>query len=145
MIEDMINRIVENGKNEDMEELSEILDTTINKLKTYDEKCYDKMYMKLYKMAYGEVLTEEMAHNIVSSMRPYGEHWTISDTTGVKNQYSLNDISDIDFYVVMNSAYNDYHDLFAENLDYYVKYTKDFIKDEDAKENKVFKYFTIIA
>jgi hypothetical protein len=44
----------------------------------------------------------------------------------------------------MNSAYNDYHDLFAENVDYYVKYTNNFIKDEDAVDDKVYYYFTMI-
>ena len=37
-----------------------------------------------------------------------------------------------------------YHELFDEDLGMYVKYTKDFIKDEDAKEGKVFTYFTVI-
>ena len=41
----------------------------------------------------------------------------------------------------MNSAYNDYRDLFDDNLDMYVHFTKKFINDEDAKEGKVFTYF----
>ena len=53
-------------------------------------------------------------------------------------------IRDIDFWIVLNSAFNDYRDLFEDNLEMYVKYAKDFIMDEDAKSNKVFKYFTII-
>ena len=42
------------------------------------------------------------------------------------------------------SSYNNYNDLFAENLDYYVKYTNNFIKDEDAVDDKVYYYFTMI-
>ena len=45
----------------------------------------------------------------------------------------------------MNSAYNDYRDLFNDNIEMYVRYSRDFILDEDAKNNKVFKYFTQIV
>ena len=44
----------------------------------------------------------------------------------------------------MNSTYNDFHNLFDEDISKYVEYTKSFIKDEDAKEDKVFLYFTTI-
>jgi hypothetical protein len=44
----------------------------------------------------------------------------------------------------MNSAYNDYNDLFKDNIEYYAKFSKDFIKDEDAKEDKVYYYFSMI-
>lgn len=44
----------------------------------------------------------------------------------------------------MNSAYNDYRDVFKENVDVYAKWSYAFIKDEDAKEGKVFTYFTKI-
>ena len=46
---------------------------------------------------------------------------------------------------VINSAYNDYKDLLGEDVENYVRFTIDFIKDEDAKEGKVFKYFTQIV
>jgi hypothetical protein len=68
----------------------------------------------------------------------------MEDTTGVKNQYGLSNINEIDFYVVMNSAYNDYHEMFDEDLEQYVKYTKLFIEDKDAKKGKVFTYFMYI-
>ena len=38
-------------------------------------------------------------------------------------------------------AYNDYHEMLEEDLDKYVMFSKLFIKDEDGKEDKVFKYF----
>jgi len=44
----------------------------------------------------------------------------------------------------MNSAYNDYNDLFNDDIESYVKFTIDFIEDEDAGNGKVFKYFTTI-
>ena len=107
--------------------------------------------MKLYVMAYGKVLTREMAEEIVENMSPYGEYWEYDTTTSVKNSYGLRDISDIDFYVVMNKTYNDNRDTVEkfvsdenQQVEMYVSLAKDFIKDEDAKEGKVFTYFTTI-
>lgn len=56
----------------------------------------------------------------------------------------MQDINPIDFYIVMNSAYNDYKELFRDNLEMYVVYSQLFIEDEDAKKDKVFLYFTKI-
>ena len=44
----------------------------------------------------------------------------------------------------MNSAYNDFRDLFDKDIEAYARYTKNFIMDKDAKEDKVFLYFTTI-
>ena len=46
--------------------------------------------------------------------------------------------------MVINSAYNDYKDIFGEDIEGYARFTIDFIQDEDAKEGKIFKYFTQI-
>jgi hypothetical protein len=143
-IEKYIDKIVEKGIPEDMDKLSDMLEDLIYELKETNHKEYKHYKMCLYEMAYGKVLNEEMAHEIVEHMKPYGEHWTMEDTTGVKNQYGLSNINEIDFYVVMNSAYNDYHEMFDEDLEQYVKYTKLFIEDKDAKKGKVFTYFMYI-
>ena len=140
-----INKTVEEGTDEDMEKLSDVMIDLIYDLKRYDEEKAHKYKMCLYKIAYGEVLSKEMAEDIVENMKPDGEHWTLEQTTSVKNQYGFTDIRDIDFWVVMNSAYNDYKDIFKDNLDIYAKWSYDFIKDVDAKNNKVFNYFTKIA
>lgn len=144
-IKEYIRKIVDEGSIEDMHTLSDILSKVIDIVKDYDMDCYKKYEMELYKMAYGETLSKDMAEDIVSKMRPYGKRWNIEETENVQRQYGLNNISPIDFFVVINSAYNDYKDLFDENIDMYVRFTNDFIKDEDAKQNKVFKYFTQIA
>ena len=136
-----IDVIVEKGNREDMERLGEILEEVIEEL---DQETCHEYKMELYTMAYGEMLTDAMAEKIVHKMKPYGQKWSKEDTTNVKNRYGL-DVSDTDFYVVMNSAYNDYKDVFQENIDMYVKYSNDFIKDEDAKPHKVFNYFTKIV
>lgn len=140
-IEEYIERIVDNGKIEDMEELSDMLEDTMEIIKDYDEKCYKEFEMKLYKMAYGNHLNKSMAEDIVNKMRPYGMRWNIEETESLQRQRGIEDIPKADFFVVINSAYNDYKDIFGEDLEGYIRFTIDFIKDEDAKEGKVFKYF----
>ena len=142
-IEKIIERIVENGRVEDMEELSDMLEDTLELAEQYYPEKYKKYEMKLYEMAYGCVLNEEMAKEIVSKMRPYGERWGIKETTDIQRQYGLG-FREPDFYIVMNSAYNDYKDIFNDNIDMYIRFANDFINDEDAKQDKVYLYYTTI-
>jgi len=143
-IEEIIQRIVDNGRIEDMKTLSDILEETMELIKRYDPDCYKQYEMELYKMAFGDTLNKEMAENIVSQMRPYGKHWNIEETRRLQEQRGIHDIRDVDFFVVMNSAYNDYNNIFGDDIEGYIRYTVDFVNDEDAREGKVFIYFTEI-
>jgi len=140
-IEEIIQVIVDNGRIEDMRTLSDMLEDTLEELQNYDKECYDKYMMELYKMAYGNTLNKQMAEEIVANMRPYAQRWSMQETQEIQERYGINNVRAVDFYVVMNSAFNDYRNLFDDNTDMYVKFTMDFINDEDAKEGKVFKYF----
>lgn len=140
-IEEIIQVIVDNGRIEDMRTLSDMLEDTLEELQNYDKECYDKYMMELYKMAYGNTLNKQMAEEIVANMRPYGQRWSMQETQEIQERYGIDNVRVVDFFVVMNSAFNDYRNLFDDNLDMYVKFTMDFINDEDAKEGKVFKYF----
>ena len=143
-IEEYIEKIVDNGKIEDMQTLSDMLEDTMEIIKDYDKECYKDFEMKLYKMAYGNHLNKTMAEEIVHKMRPYGEKFTFEETRNLQRQRGINDIDEVEFYIVINSAYNDYKDLFNEDLESYIRFTIDFIKDEDAKQDKVFIYYTEI-
>lgn len=140
----MIKKIVDTGTNEDMHKLSDILEDTLERMQEENPEEYKKYEMQLYKMAYGCNLNREMADEIVRNMQPNGMRWSIDETRNLQNQYGLGHIKDTDFYVVMNSAYNDYRDLFNDNVEDYMKFTLDFIQDEDAVNDKVFVYFTTI-
>ena len=142
-IEEIIQVIVDNGKIEDMHELSDMLEETIEMLQEYYPEKYKEYETALYEMAYGCVLNEEMAKEIVDKMRPYGEKWDIEKTTEMQRERNLN-FRDADFYVVINSAYNDYNDIFGEDVEEYVRFANDFINDEDAKQDKVYIYYTTI-
>jgi hypothetical protein len=77
-------------------------------------------------------------------MKPFGKKWEINETEEVKNAYGFTDLRSVDFWIVMNSAFNDYNDLFKDNVEWYAKFSRDFIKDEDAVDDKVYYYFTMI-
>ena len=141
MIKKYIEKIAENGKQEDMEKLSDMLAEIIYKIKEPHYDLYKHYKMCLYEMAFGKVISDEMREEIVEKI---GEHWTLEQTEQVKNDYGYNDIPTNEFNLVMNMAYSDYKDIFEDNLDLYAKFSKAFIQDDDAKEGKVFIYFNEI-
>ena len=143
-VKKMIEKIVDDGNVEEMHELSYVLQEVLDILKDYNPDKYKEYEMHLYKMAYGCNLSQDMAEEIVSKMQPYGEKWSIQATRQIQDEYGLQNLNPIDFYVVINSAYNDYNELFRDNMDMYVKFTQLFMEDEDAKKDKVFLYFTKI-
>lgn len=143
-IEEIIQVIVDNGRIEDMEALSDMLEDALEIIENYDKECYDKSLMELYKMAYGNKLNQNIAEEIISKMKPYGKRWSLEETRKIQEQREINNISPIDFYVVLNSSYNDFHNLFGDNIEDYIRYTIDFIEDEDAKPDKIFIYYTTI-
>ena len=144
-IEEYIEKIVDNGRIEDMETLSDLLEDTLEIIKDYDEECYKEMEMKLYKMAFGSHINKSMANQIVEKMRPYGMRWSYDETRDMQRKRGIDNIDESDFFVVINSAYNDYKDIFGEDIESYIRFTVDFINDEDAKQGKVFLYFTEIV
>ena len=143
-IESYIRKIVDDGDKREMEELSDILVDVIDIVKRYDVDCYNEYKMKLYKMAYGNQLTEDMAEDIVRKMKPTGERWSIDETEQMQRDYGVNDIKPPEFYAVINMAFNDFRNVFGDNLETYIRYTEAFINDEDAKQGKVLNYFLTI-
>lgn len=145
MIKEYIARIIMNGKQDDMEELSEMFDEAIIKVKEKDPECYKKYKIKLMGMAFGYKFDREMVEDIVNKMSPLGEVWDIDTTTNVKRQYSIM-ADDNDFYIVMNSLINDYGEIIDKNdIETYARMANAFINDPDAIKNKVWEYFVRIA
>lgn len=144
MHKEYIKKIVENGSKVDMEKLSDFMCEAMDHIKTCDVNLYNKIEGKMYEMAYGKILTEDMASKWIHSMKPYGMKWTKEQTDEVIKKYGLN-INEIDFWTMMNSMYNDYHNIFDDNVETYIKLARDFIKDEDAVDSKVYEYWKYIA
>lgn len=138
-----ITKIVDDGSQEDMRKLADILVQSIEQMQNYNIDMYDDYTMKLYKLAYGCELDEDLATEIVNEMQPYGQRWSMQETEKIQRDYNLNDIRPVDFYVVMNQGFNDFNKIWGDDLSMYIKYTDAFINDIDAKKGKVFKYFTM--
>lgn len=140
-IKKYVSKIMTSDDNSKKDELINFVSHIIEHTDTIDK---EEIERELYEMSEGKVLNEEKAGKLIEAMKPYGKKWTLEETEGVRKQYGYEDIRPVDFWIVMNSAYNDYEDLFKDNVEYYAKFTKDFICDEDAKEDKVYYYFSMI-
>ena len=140
MIKKYIQMIVDNGKQEDMEELSDMLEEVIYYIKENNKTKYDKYKNKLIGMAYNYKFDEELARKIVENMSN-GEIWSMDTIKSVMKSYNVNE-DYCEFYLVMNSLINDYGEIIpSDDVETYIKMAKAFIHDSDAKENKVWIYF----
>ena len=145
-IEEYIEKIVDNGKIEDMQTLSDMLEDTMEIIKDYDKECYKKMEMKLYQMAYGKILTDNMKRKWVKEMRPMSK-WTEEEVKDIVNQYGF-EVPYMSAFVILNMLYSDMKSAFGdgndeESLKRYLRGTNDWYFDEDAKvdgEEKLFNY-----
>lgn len=139
-IKEMLAKIIDKGNIEDMYKLNEMLDELICDLKEQKPKLYKEYKKQLYELAYGNVILEDKAKEIVEHMKPFGEHYNMNDAKEIKEDYSIkHSISDV--YLVANSLYNDYHDLLEDNDEVYAKMTKLWLNDTDSVEDKVYLYF----
>lgn len=133
-----IDKIVERGKKEDMDCLSDILIDLLYELKERDYNEFKKYKNKIKGMAYDYKIDEDLAVEIVSDMTPLGEYWNMDTIRSVVG--NVDNLCDV--YVVMNSLANDYKDVISlDDVDKYVGMTKAWIMDEDAPKNKVWWYF----
>jgi len=145
-IEEYIEKIVDNGKIEDMETLSDMLEDTMEIIKDYDQECYKEFEMKLYEMAYGKKLTDNMKREWVKKMRPMSK-WTEEEVKNIVSQYGF-EVPYMSAFVILNMLYSDMKSAFGdgndeESLKRYLRGTSDWYFDEDAKvdgEEKLFNY-----
>lgn len=147
MHEEYLETIIKKGNNEDMVELAKVFDKAMDYIKESDTEKYEKLEMKMHEIVYGKVITEDMAKEWVSSMRPVAK-WTMEDTNAVIKQYGLN-IDPIQFYVVMNMLYSDMKNVLGsgddeESLEKYVEATKDWLNDDDVGKDKLYDYYKYV-
>ena len=138
-MKEYIDKIVKNGKQQDMECLSEMLvDLLYDKKETdYDE--FRKYKNKIKGMAYDYKIDKELAEEIVKDMKPLGEYWDMETVASVigNDSHRLEDM-----YVVMNSLVNDYQNVVSpEEVETYIKMAHAWLDDVDGKANKIWWYF----
>jgi DNA-binding ferritin-like protein len=139
----LIHEMLERASQEDIKALADVSEMLLDNIKESEPGFYKHAESVLYEAYYGKKLTHERAEKIIHCMKPYGMKWTEEQTTEVMKAHGMS-LDPIEFWVVMNMAYNDYHKMFDEDIEKYVEFSKLFINDEDAKEGKVYEYFTKI-
>lgn len=139
----LIPKLRERATQADINALADVAEMLLDNIKESEPGFYKHAESILYEAYYGKKLTHELAEKKIHCMKPHGMKWTEEQTTEVMHAHGLA-IDPVDFWIVMNMAYNDYHDMFEEDLEKYVEYAKLFIKDDDAEEGKVYTYFTKI-
>lgn len=151
MHKEYVKKIMENTENFSKDEIYKLVDEygclmekALDHMKECDEKLYEEIEDCLYEMAYGKTISESMAKKWVQKMEPYGEKWSLEDTTNILRKNNLN-LNSIDFYVVMNMMYNDYENTIGDDMTMYIKLARDWLKDEDAKENKLYNYYKYVV
>lgn len=153
-IEEIIQKIVENDRVEDMETLSDILEDTMEELEKYDKDCFDKYMMELYKMAYGKKLPDKIKIEWVNNMKPVAR-WGVEQIEEIKDihlRYGIN-MPLYSFFVIINLLYSDMVNSLGEinseeDLTRYIQATNDWYYDEDAyntEEAKLLAYWEHIV
>lgn len=145
-IKKYIEKIGENKNIEDMQKLGDMLADIIYMMKESHPELYEKYKMKLYIMAYGKVLTDEMKREWVEEMKPRAK-WTEEEVKNVVTQFGVK-IPYMSAYVILNMLYSDMKDVFGtgddeESLRKYLEGTNNWYYDEDSKvdgEEKLFNY-----
>lgn len=127
-----IDKIISSDDRAKMEELRELYKSTIRYIKATDQEKYREIECKLYEILEGKRLNEEKAKQWVKSMKPEAK-WSMEDVQSVKEKNNV-EMALIDFYVLMNMLYTDYHQVIGEDLNMYINLSKAWYYDEDAPE-----------
>lgn len=144
MHRELIYKMKERASHEDVVALADVAEMLLDNIKESEPGFYKHAESVLYEAYYGKKLTHELAEKKIHCMKPYGMKWTEEQTTEVMKAHGMS-LDPIEFWVVMNMAYNDYHKMFEEDVEKYAEFSKLFINDEDAEEGKVYEYFTRIT
>lgn len=143
MYKQLLKKIIQNGKSEDMEHLEFLLDDFIHDLKVEDYSKYKELEFDLYKRVYGEHLNEELAKKWVSEMKnkdgSTGGHWSVEQTT----QYAGNH-NKWDWFAIMNMMFSDFGSSRFDTTTY-VELANDWIKDKDVPEGKTLRYYLFVV
>jgi hypothetical protein len=143
----LMNKIIANGKSDDMEHLGDLFNEMVSDIKAYDYEEYKRIEFKLYCMVYGEHLSEELATKWVKCMEnkdgTRGEHWTFDQTESVRKQHSPTS-NPYDWYATLNMMYSDYYSP-KFDTDTYIALAKNWITDTDVPEGKTLRYYWYVV
>ena len=125
---DYIDKIISSDDKGKMEQLRTLYKQTLDYIKATDLQKYREIECSLYEIVEGKRLNEERAKKWVSEMKPSAK-WSMEDVRPIKTDIPL-----VDFYVLMNMMYTDYHEILGEDVDTYVKMSEAWYYDPDTKK-----------
>lgn len=129
------------------EQIRQFVDDALTMLRETNHDLYDDLEMYLYKEIHGCHFTEWLVEKATAYMTnedgTIGRHWTIDQTTSVakQNGITFDRFNEYDWNYVMNMIYSDYYGAVPNETSSYIKLSKKFLEDKDAKEGKALKYF----
>lgn len=129
------------------EQLKEFIDDAMSMIKETNPKTYEDLEMYLYKEIYGNHFNDWMlmiaTKSMVNEDGSTGPHWTLEQTSSVakSNGITFDMFNEYDWNYVMNMIYSDYYGSVPNDTAIYVKMSKKFLQDKDAKEGKALCYY----
>lgn len=126
--------------NTNKEKIIDIIDMLMCEVKETKHKLYEHIECEMYEMVYGKKISEEMAEEWVSNMKPKHKHWTYEETTSAMQSMGYN-CDKTEYFIVANMLYNDYYDIVKDDEELALKMAYHWLKDEDAKECKLYEYW----
>lgn len=151
MHRELVNMIVDSGKESGMLLLHDKFICMMDRLKEIDSKTYHKIEDCLYVEVYGEHLNEGMATewvaNMVNKDGTTGAHWSIDETTQVAKQIGVpfESFNKYEWFAVLNMLYSDYYGSISSDTTTYAKLAKDWLLDRDVAEGKAYRYYKYVV
>lgn len=129
------------------EQLREFMDDALTMIKETNKDLYDSLELYLYKEIHGCHFSDWLSDKALSKMYnedgTTGGHWTVEQTTSVAKQNNIifDKFNEYDWNYVMNMIYSDYYGAVPNETSSYVKLSKKFLEDKDAKQGKALAYY----
>ena len=142
----LLEEMKKRNSKEDLMCLIDITGMALDKMKEEEPEFYEHLESLMYESLYGKVISEEMAEKWVMNLKPMAK-WTKEEVTNVTSGTGL---KPLEAYVVMNMLYSDMKNVLGtgddeESLNKYIQATKDWLTDEDAREDKLYCYYKNIV
>lgn len=151
MHKQLVDMIIESGKDSGMKLLHDKFIAMLDRLKEVDHEYYHKIEDCLYVEVYGEHLNESMAHKWVDNMAnkdgSIGAHWSIDETNQVAKQIGVpfDDFNNYEWYAIMNMLFSDYYGSVSSDTMTYAKLAKDWLMDKDVSPGKAYRYYRYVV
>ena len=128
-------------------QIREFTTDILSMLKETNHDLYEELEINLYKKVYGkhfcDWLLEKATKNMINEDGTHGPHWTVEQTTDAarNNGITFKEYNEYDWNYVMNMIYSDYFGAVNDDTNIYVRMSKKFLQDKDAKDGKALCYY----